>query len=116
STWNQERKGIPSPASRHRNNPAYNGSLTEILQTAGSYMVRLPRVRREGPGRRAAEQRDVQNRGRHAINVVTVLTRPSAGYAKFFGRIIGRILLDKSCASRCAMDQANSPLLGGQCQ
>ena len=32
STWNQERKGIPSPASRHRNNPAYNGSLTEILQ------------------------------------------------------------------------------------
>src|SRR5262249_6388921 len=25
--------------------------------------------------------------GRHAINVVTVLTRPSVGYAKFFGRI-----------------------------
>src|SRR5262245_29810914 len=50
-------------------------------------MVRLPRVRRERPGRRAAEQRDVQNRGRHAINVVTVLTRPSVGYAKFFGRI-----------------------------
>jgi hypothetical protein len=32
STRNQERKGIPSPASRHRNNAAYNGSLTEILQ------------------------------------------------------------------------------------
>src|SRR5262249_23073428 len=28
-----------------------------------------------------------RNRGRHAINVVTVLTRPSVGYAKFFGRI-----------------------------
>src|SRR5262249_10124437 len=54
---------------------------------AGSFMFRLPRVRRERPGRRAAEQRDVQNRGRHAINVVTVLTRPSVGYAKFFGRI-----------------------------
>src|SRR5215471_9129350 len=54
---------------------------------AGSFMFRLPRVRRERPGRRAAEKRDVQNRGRHAINVVTVLTRPSVGYAKFFGRI-----------------------------
>src|SRR5215510_14250358 len=54
---------------------------------AGSFMVRLPRVRRERPGRRAAEQRDVQKRGRHAINVVTVLTRPSVGYAKFFGWI-----------------------------
>src|SRR5215813_4279509 len=54
---------------------------------AGSFMFRLPRVRRERPGRRAAEQRDVQNRGRHAINVVTVITGPCVGYAKFFGRI-----------------------------
>src|SRR5262249_53986464 len=34
-----------------------------------------------------AEREGPQNRGRHAINVVTVLTRPSVGYAKFFGRI-----------------------------
>ena len=31
--------------------------------------------------------KDHRIRGRHAINVVTVLTRPSVGYAKFFGRI-----------------------------
>src|SRR5262249_61820962 len=72
---------------------------------AGSFMVRLPRVRRERPGRRAAEQRDVQNRGRHAINVITVLTRPSVGYAKFFGRIsIGRVPERKSFGERRAMD------------
>src|SRR5262249_9138256 len=38
-------------------------------------------------GELAAEREGPQNRGRHAINVVTVLTRPSVGYAKFFGRI-----------------------------
>jgi len=34
-----------------------------------------------------AEREGPQNRGRHAINVVTVLARPSVGYAKFCGRI-----------------------------
>src|SRR5262245_46345135 len=53
-------------------------------QTAGAFFLH---------GELHAEREGPQNRGRHAINVVTVLTRPSVGYAKFFGRIsIGRIL------------------------
>jgi len=66
----------------------------------------------ERAGERHAEREGPQNRGQHAINVVTVLTRASVGYAKFFGRIP----YDKSCASRRAMDQTNSPLVGGQGQ